>query len=165
MLLITRQMCHDAERADEPLFDQYPLQVGLAFSPWRTAVASMLLAQTQRKQMQSPLEALFSNWPTSDKLMDAHVDAIAMVLRPCGFQNRRARAIKSFLLEYWGEWHNLAELTGIGPYVHDAVALFCFGDMDIQTNDHALRLYVSWKTTNSTTPFTDFARSETHGKA
>jgi len=141
MRSINRLDCWGAELpAFQPAYGLTYVQEGLCGSPWMTAVASMMLCRTQRRQAEPALKNLFARWPSASALSMADPHALASVVHPCGFGQRRSVALLEFAREYQKDtWAVLFSLPGVGPYIHDAVGLFCFGWTDLDSDDLVLR--------------------------
>jgi adenine-specific DNA glycosylase len=141
MMPLPRAVIRLAKIAD-PVFTAVPIQAGLGGCPWRVAVASMLLCRTRRPQMEGPLQELLTRWPDAAHLARADYRAVEDVVRPCGFATNRARQLGRFSSLYLGDsWEDLRELPGVGKYVADAVGLFCFACIDLESDDRVLRAY------------------------
>ena len=124
------------------------LQVGLGRCPWRVAIASMLLQRTKRVQAESVLYQLLEIWPDAMSLV--HAEGLEDIIRPCGLHRNRSRQLVRFSSQWLGDgWTDLRELTGVGPYVSDAVGLICLGRKDVETTDPALLEYIAWLGRNS----------------
>lgn len=137
-------MCHEAEKGNKaPIFTLWPVQLGLAPSPWRVAVASILLNRTRCLQVRPVLQRVLQSYPCPQAMCIA--DDLEELTRPCGLHRQRSRQLVRFSNMYLeGEWQDFRELPGVGVYVHDAVALFCFGQLDIASQDIALQGHIRW---------------------
>lgn len=123
-----------------------PLQLGMGRSPWRVAVASILLHRARYGQASRVLEAVLIRWSTPAELGRADSGELEQVLRPCGFQKNRARQLARMSMAYIGDaWNDLRDLPGVGAYTSDAVGLFCFERTALESNDGALREYAHGK--------------------
>lgn len=117
-----------------------PLQVCLGGCPWRVAVASILLCRTRGAQTRPVLRELLSRYPTPEAVCRA--EGLEELLRPCGLHRSRARQLQRFSCLWLSDtWQDMRELPGVGLYVADAVGLFCFSDMNLESADAVLRLY------------------------
>lgn len=114
---------HHATRYDADI-----LQVGMYGDPWRVVLASLLLQQTTRRQAQKGLANLLDTFPDPERLGKAHIDDVAQCVHPCGLQRRRAPAIIDFSQELVAGEIDLEACIGIGRYVCECVAVFCFDD-------------------------------------
>lgn len=116
-----------------------PIQSGLGGDPWKVIVSSQLLQRTRRNV--SILQDVFDMWPTPDHMSVSDVQ-LEEVLRPLGLHRSRARQLQRMSLRFAeGAFQDVRELPGCGPYVCDAVGLFCFGCVDLESSDHVLREY------------------------
>lgn len=140
-VMLTRELCKSLVSAMPPRFDLYPLQVGMGKDVWRVAAVSMLLCRSRRAQAEPVAERMLTLWPTAMDL--ARAEELEVVLRPCGLQRNRARQLQRFCVAWLGDaWEDLRELPGVGQYVADAVAVFCFGSSDVICGDKVLLEYV-----------------------
>jgi adenine-specific DNA glycosylase len=123
-----------------------PLQLGLGGCPWRVAVASVLLNRTSHVQVRPALHRLLMRWPTARHLAAAKPWDVAEVVAGCGLQNRRSRLLVA-MSQRWlsDDWTDARDLPGFGPYVSDAVGLFCLGDVALESKDVVLWRYVREK--------------------
>lgn len=137
---ITKQMCLTARNDAPPAFGTRPLQLGMHGDPWKVAVTSMLLCRARWVQADRVVRELFSFWPCAELLCTA--EGLESVVRPCGFQFRRARQLVRFSNQWLGTWNDVQDLVGVGDYVRDAIAVFCFGSKELTCNDGALRGYI-----------------------
>lgn len=119
--------------------DLSPIQVGMGRDPWKVIVASQLLQRTRRNERIT--KELFDWWPTPGALA-ASDTALEDLLRPLGLHRVRARQLQRMSLRY-AEWafEDIRDLPGCGPYVCDAVGLFCYGCTDLDSSDEVLHEY------------------------
>jgi endonuclease III len=139
-MLLTRELCRSVTSFAEPRFDLRPLQLGMGGDPWRVVVASMLLCRSRRVQAEPCLRGLLARWPDAAAL--AVAEGVEEVVKPCGLQRNRARQLVRFSNLWLSDgWEELRELPGVGVYVADAVALFCFGCRNLESNDGVLHAH------------------------
>lgn len=145
MIELPREACLAASAraaGTAPTFDRFPLQTGLGGCPWRVAVASVMLNRTRGPQARPVLRRFLARWPDAAAAADADVLDVADVLAPSGFQYRKARSVVA-LSRRWvlGGWSDARDLPGVGAYVADAVGMFCFGCLELDSQDRVLRRY------------------------
>lgn len=141
--MLSRLECRFKFSVDPPRFDGTLLQSGMGCDVWRVAIASMLLCRTRRVQAEPVLRELLLRWPDAPSLCRAETYALEAIVRPCGLQRNRARQLSRFSCSYLGDsWGYFHELPGVGVYVTDAVAVFCFNSREVRSGDHALAAYV-----------------------
>jgi endonuclease III len=126
-------------------YDKWPVQIGMQGDPWRVLVASVMLNRTSHKRVRITLKDLFASWPTFVELAGAEPRVLEALIEPCGLHERRAKTLTT-LAKQWPtrEWNDARELKGVGVYIADALGLFCFGDLHLESNDHALHRYVDF---------------------
>lgn len=109
--------------------------------PWRIIVCCALLNQTSGKQVVPMLQELFRRCPGPEEMLYQDVSDL---LRPLGFQNRRASLLRRMSGDYVS---GVApeKCYGVGPYARDALALFVDERIDIETSDHRLKQYLDWR--------------------
>ena len=140
MLPLSRELVKSAVPGLIDWSAQGPLQVGLGGCPWRVAVASMLLCRTRGSQARPVLKELLGLWPEAEALCKA--EGLEDTLRPCGLHRNRARQMQRYSCLWLSDgWSDMRELPGVGLYVADAVGLFCFGCVDLESSDEVLRRY------------------------
>lgn len=133
---------HLAAKDRPTYYDCAVLQTGMQGDPWRVGIASILLHQTTRRQAQLGLRRLLERWSTPALLAKAEDWEVAIAVRACGLQTRRARYLIGFSYELLYRAHGEArQLPGVGPYVLDALKLFCFGRVDVESTDRVMRMY------------------------
>lgn len=141
MMPLPRGLLLSVEPSGEPRYDGPTLlQEGLGGDPWRVIVASVLLCRARRSQVAGCLRELLAAHPSPNHL--ARAEGLEELLRPCGLHRQRARQLQR-LSSLWfsGAWEDARDLPGVGVYVADAVGLVCFGCVDLESTDAALRLY------------------------
>jgi len=122
------------------------IQEELADDPWKMLVACMLLNQTSYKQVRPIIWHFFDRWPEAKKFVKATDSDVVAIIRTLGFQNRRAKALKRFSLEWINAgWRRIDELHGIGKYAADSYRIFILGEgLITQPTDRKLLAYVNW---------------------
>lgn len=144
-MLITREAVRTLARQVGAAvdFSAVPLQAGMLNDPWRVAVASMLLCRARRAQAAPALKTLLTQWPCAELLARADANDVEAAVRRCGLQRNRARQLIRFSSVYASDaWKLFSELPGVGAYVHDAVAVFCFNHTEVTCGDGVLVDYV-----------------------
>lgn len=114
--------------------------------PWKLLVGCILLNQTTHVQVRKVIWELFQLCPSPGAMAATDPEAIARLIRPLGFYNRRARTLIKFAESWLGEWSDPRELHGIGRYAHDSWQIFIGGRLDIEVTDKVLTDYLtlSW---------------------
>ncbi len=113
---------------------------------WKILVACMLHNQTSRKQVDKVYKILFEKYPTPEVMQAADLDDLSKILKPLGFQNRRAKSLKRLSSEFiTKDWKKASDLYGCGKYANDCYQVFCTGKWkEVKPTDHALNDYVDW---------------------
>lgn len=117
-------------------------------SPFELLVATVLSAQTTDARVNTITPELFRRWPTPQALAAAPIDEVEAVVRPLGFQKRRAAqavAVAQQLVErYNGEVpraaRDLESLPGVGRKTANVVRGNCFGEAALTVDTHVGRL-------------------------
>lgn len=120
------------------------LQHRLLPDKWKMLVCCMLLNQTTRAQVDKVRDTLFSLYSTPHLMSMADPENVARIIQPCGFQNRRARAIIRMSDEYKrGKWSHPRELYGVGKYACDSWDMFVLGKYDVKPTDKKLLAFIN----------------------
>lgn len=94
-------------------------------SEWERLVTNVLLNRTRGDTVRRVLRELLSGWPSPEAMAAADPSEVAVVLRPCGFQNRKAATLVRMSSEYlFGSWGRPEDLSGIGRYGGDSWRIF-----------------------------------------
>ena len=64
---------------------------------WKMLTCCMLLNLTNRKQVDTIRDELFSKYPTPKDMMNANQSELAELLKPLGLYNRRAKSLKKMI--------------------------------------------------------------------
>lgn len=144
MIALTKAECHAKHGLRGPIlpFDYLPVQAYLGGCPWRVAVASMMLCRARGFSVRPILSSVLELWDAPVALATADEAMLTTLLHPLGFQRLRARRLTRFSSLWDSEWNDMRELPGVGVYVADAVGLFCFGCVELESDDRALGGYV-----------------------
>jgi len=162
-------MC-SKESVDSPL----GLLEELFSDPWRLLISTIFLNRTSRVQVDAVLYQFLIKWPTPAAAADAIVEEMALVIKPLGLRNRRARGIIRFSNEYLcllktkeqqfqervcceGEKGDVLSgacqlskedifgLYNCGQYAYAAYQIFIKKELRIDPQDHALNWYVEFQ--------------------
>ncbi|KAL2633825.1 hypothetical protein R1flu_005304 [Riccia fluitans] len=122
------------------------IQESLYKDPWKVLLSCMLLNKTAGRQMHKVIWDLFTLCPSAESAINTDTAKIAEKVYSLGLQNKRAKMIQRFSLEYLrGDWTNVTQLHGIGKYAADAYAIFCQGLWrDVEPDDVQLVKYWKW---------------------
>ena len=118
---------------------------------WMILVVSMMLNQTQRKQVEKVLPEFRKRWPTPEKFTQAKLEEVIDVIRPLGFYNRRSANLIAMTIRYLkGDWKDVRELPGVGQYAARSWEIFCENNLGNEPPvDHALVIYWTWASQHS----------------
>lgn len=134
------------------------IQEHLRHDPWRLLVVVIMLNQASAKQARPVWEKFFERWPTPHSLCVPDpdeptiliFDELRKILRPIGFQNRRAERIWRMTFGYIccpdpAKISDPTDLYGIGKYGSDSYKMFVYpGEIVEDVEDKELRNYVRW---------------------
>lgn len=139
MIPLPRDLVLSTKYSNSIRFDLSPIQLGLGRDPWKVIVASQLLVRVKRNV--DIIRGVLTTWPTPATLA-ASDSVLEAVLRPLGLWRRRAAQLQRMSLLYAeGAFQDVRDLPGVGPYVSDAVGLFCYGCTDLESSDGVLEQY------------------------
>lgn len=122
------------------------LQEELRDDPWKMLVACILLNRTSHKQVRPVIWSLFDAYPDAAAMAGADPSAIAHMLKPLGLQNRRARTLMRFSVDYCRMGTiDIESLHGVGKYASDSYVMFVLGDVEAcEPTDKKLAMYSEW---------------------
>ena len=110
---------------------------------WKMLTCCMLLNLTNRKQVDTIRDELFSKYPTPEDMMNANQSELAELLKPLGLYNRRAKSLKKMSEGYVKGFKSVDELYGIGQYAKDSWEIFQNSNTNINPTDKVLLAYLS----------------------
>jgi methyl-CpG-binding domain protein 4 len=111
--------------------------------PWKIMITCILLNQTTNVQVRPVIRQLFARFPTPNSFDESDRSEIAEILRPCGFQNVKAKRIIKFTRVWNSGERDPNKFPGIGPYGRDAWKIFIEGKKNFIPCDKKLNLYLS----------------------
>ena len=111
--------------------------------PWKIMITCILLNQTTNVQVRPVIRQLFARFPTPNSFDHKDQNEIASILKPCGFQNIKAKRIIDFTKVWNSGERDPNKFPGIGPYARDAWKIFIEGKTDFIACDKKLNLYLS----------------------
>lgn len=110
---------------------------------WKMLTCCMLLNLTNRKQVDTIRDELFSKYPTPKDMMNANQSELAELLKPLGLYNRRANSLKKMSEGYVKGFKSVDELYGIGQYAKDSWEIFQNNNRNVNPTDKVLLAYLS----------------------
>lgn len=121
------------------------LQERFKEEPFKLLIGCILCNQTKGSHALPVLKKLFESYPTIELLSDSVYDDLVKILRPLGFQNRRAITLIKFSKAWITTLENdyLDDLPGVGKYAVDSYRLFVHNDWSIQPEDKELIAYMN----------------------
>jgi len=105
-------------------------------------VCCMLLNLTNRKQVDTVREELFTKYRTPKDMMNANHRELADILKPLGLYNRRATSLRLMSAGYINGFKSVDELYGIGQYAKDSWEIFQNKNNNIKPTDKVLQEYL-----------------------
>lgn len=111
--------------------------------PWKIMITCILLNQTTNVQVRPVIRQLFARFPAPNSFDESDRSEIAEILRPCGFQNVKAKRIIEFTRVWNSGERDPNKFPGIGPYGRDAWKIFIEGKKNFIPCDKKLNLYLS----------------------
>ena len=109
---------------------------------WKMLTCCMLLNLTNRKQVDTVRDELFSRYPTPKDMMNANQSELADLLKPLGLYNRRAKSLIKMSGGYVKGFKNVSELYGIGQYANDSWEIFQNNNIKVNPTDKVLLEYL-----------------------
>lgn len=113
--------------------------------PTRVLLSCILSARTKDEITYPTADRLFSFYPTTLSLCQAHLTDLENILKPVGFYRQKAKYVRdaACYIEKWGVPKTTKELTqvpGIGPKCAAIVRAFGWGIPDIAVDTHVQRI-------------------------
>lgn len=96
------------------------------FSDWHLLVGCLMLNRTTRRQARAALDQLFRLAPWAQDLEKVTDEQLLEILRPCGFGNRRAVALRNLTEDFLKDTP-LRDIRHCGPYAWDSFEIFSRG--------------------------------------
>ena len=109
---------------------------------WKMLTCCMLLNLTNRKQVDTIRDELFSRYPTPNDMMSANESELADLLKPLGLYNRRAKSLKKMSEGYVKGFKSVDELYGVGEYAKDSWEIFQNNNKKVKPTDKVLQEYL-----------------------
>ena len=110
--------------------------------PWKMLVCCMLLNLTNRKQVDTVREELFTKYRTPKDMMNADHRELADTLKPLGLYNRRATSLRLMSAGYINGFKSVDELYGIGQYAKDSWEIFQNKNNNIKPTHKVIQEYL-----------------------
>ncbi len=139
-----------AIRIINQLESHYPdSKCSLNFSnPAQLLVSTILSAQCTDKQVNKITPRLFEKYPTIEDLATAELEDIKKIIRPTGFYNNKAKAIKKSMTSLLEQFNGrvpdnldaLIKLDGVGRKTANVVLGDAFGIPGIVVDTHVKRI-------------------------
>ena len=110
--------------------------------PWKMLVCCMLLNLTNRKQVDTIREELFTKYPTPNDMMKAEHLYLVDIIKPLGLYNTRAQRLIKMSEGYVSGFKSVDELYGVGQYAKDSWEIFQNNNLNVKPNDKVLQEYL-----------------------
>ena len=110
--------------------------------PWKMLVCCMLVNLTNRKQVDTIRDKLFSRYPTPKDMMNAEHSELVNIIKPLGLYNTRAQRLIKMSKGYIKGFNSVDELYGIGQYAKDSWDIFQNSNFNIKPGDKVLQEYL-----------------------
>ena len=109
---------------------------------WKMLVCCMLVNVTNRKQVDTIRDKLFSKYPTPKDMMKAEHSELVDIIKPLGLYNTRADRLIKMSEGYVKGFKSVDELYGIGQYAKDSWEIFQNKNNNIKPTDKVLQEYL-----------------------
>ena len=110
--------------------------------PWKMLVCCMLVNLTNRIQVDTVRDKLFSKYPTPQDMMRAKHSDLVDIIKPLGLYNTRADRLIKMSKGYVKGFKSVDELYGIGQYAKDSWEIFQNKNNNIKPTDKVLQEYL-----------------------
>jgi len=115
--------------------------------PYKVLIAEMMLRRTQARQVVPVFENFVEKYPNARLLSEAPLEWLQADLRPLGlawraanFEHLAAELVERHQGEVPQERDVLLALTGVGPYVTEAVRIFAFSEPGVIVDTNTVRV-------------------------
>ena len=102
----------------------------------------MLVNLTNRIQVDTVRDKLFSKYPTPQDMMRAKHQDLVDIIKPLGLYNTRAERLIKMSEGYVKGFKSVDELYGIGQYAKDSWEIFQNKNNNIKPTDKVLQEYL-----------------------
>ena len=109
---------------------------------WKMLVCCMLVNVTNRKQVDTIRDELFSKYPTPKDMMKAEHSDLVDIIKPLGLYNTRAERLVKMSEGYVNGFNDVTELYGIGEYAKDSWEIFQLRNRNVKPRDLVLQEYL-----------------------
>ena len=109
---------------------------------WKMLVCCMLVNLTNRIQVDTVRDKLFSKYPTPQDMMRAKHSDLVDIIKPLGLYNTRADRLIKMSEGYVKGFKSVDELYGIGQYSKDSWEIFQNKNNNIKPTDKVLQEYL-----------------------
>ena len=109
---------------------------------WKMLVCCMLVNLTNRKQVDTVRNELFSKYPTPEDMMKAEHSELVEIIKPLGLYNTRAERLIKMSEGYVNGFNDVTELYGIGEYAKDSWEIFQLRNRNVKPRDLVLQEYL-----------------------
>ena len=109
---------------------------------WKMLVCCMLVNLTNRIQVDTVRDKLFSVYPTPQDMMRAKHSDLVDIIKPLGLYNTRADRLIRMSEGYVKGFKSVDELYGIGQYAKDSWEIFQNKNNNIKPTDKVLQEYL-----------------------
>ena len=109
---------------------------------WKMLVCCMLVNLTNRIQVDTVRDKLFSKYPTPQDMMKAKHSDLVDIIKPLGLYNTRADRLIKMSKGYVKGFKSVDELYGIGQYAKDSWEIFQNKNNNIKPTDKVLQEYL-----------------------
>ena len=109
---------------------------------WKMLVCCMLVNLTNRIQVDTVRDKLFSRYPTPQDMMRAKHSDLVDIIKPLGLYNTRAERLVRMSEGYVNGFKSVDELYGIGQYAKDSWEIFQNKNNNIKPTDKVLQEYL-----------------------
>ncbi len=121
---------------------------GRKYPPFPILIGTILSARARDEMTEKVAGQVLARYPTPARLSDADLPALRRILRPIGFYNQKARAIRgtarAIRVRFAGRvptsFEDLMSLPGVGRKVAGCVRVYAFGLDAIPVDTHVHRI-------------------------
>lgn len=123
----------------------YLIQEEFQDDPWKVLVVCILLNRTRGEQVYKVVWPLFEKYPNAQAMCEGDLEEIKDMVRPLGLSTEKSLHLKLMSHQWYNDiWESITDLSGCGKYALDSYEIFVEGDLDVDTDDPVLQMYIMW---------------------
>lgn len=138
------------QKVAEALTERYPdVACALKYEkPYQLLMAVRLSAQCTDARVNLITPILFERYPTLESFVEADIEELESIVKPCGFYHMKAKSIKEMAIQLLTKYNgivpdnmkDLLSLSGVGRKTANLILGDIYGQPAIVTDTHFIRI-------------------------